>query len=135
MRNGDLSNELTKRVLVSTDVFISSSVEIKKILGIIPKTEVTYLLDRPVLSRLYLFADRTAYTLELVAFEMSEEDLEKIVEDIDSAGTNPFRYSSAYPSVAHLVADLPYRPEVAGVLDIPTRLLRYGHWGMDQLQL
>lgn len=130
-----MSNELTKRVLVSTDVFISTNNTIKKILGIIPKVEVTYLLDRSVLSRLYLFADRTSYTLELIAFEMSEEDLAKIVEDIDSAGTNPFRYSTAYSSVGHLVADLPYRPEVAGVLDIPTRLLRYGHWGMDQLPL
>ena len=50
---------------------------------------------------------------------------------LDNMGTNPFRYFTAYESVGHLVAELPYRPEVVGVLDKPERLLRYGHWGLD----
>jgi hypothetical protein len=34
-----------------------------------------------------------------------------------------------------LVHDLPYRPEVLAVIDDPTRLLRYGHWGRNLNEL
>jgi len=50
---------------------------------------------------------------------------------LDEMGTNPFRYYTSYEKVDHLVNELPYRPEVLGVLDRPDRLLRYGHWGLD----
>ena len=131
MQKGDLSNELTKRVLITLDTFRTEEVEIKKAFKILPVVKRNYKFDRQTLSRLYLFADRTMNTLELVGFDMSDSDLESIIEDIEKIGTNPFRYFTAYESIEHLVAELPYRPEVAGVIDVPARLLRYGHWGWD----
>lgn len=131
MYKGDLSNELTKRVLVTLDTIRVEEVEVGKVLLFIPKVKKNYKYDRQLISRMYLLADRSNYTLELVAFGMSETDLAEEVERLDDMGTNPFRYHSAYKNVSALVDDLPYRPEVMGVLDIPENLLRYGHWGWD----
>ena len=52
--------------------------------------------------------------------------MQEVLEDLDNLGTNPFNYANAYPVVADLVAELPYRPELKGVVDIPSRGLRYG---------
>ena len=131
MKNNDLSNELTKRVLVAVDTFRNEQRSIKKLLGMIPTVKVDYTYDRAVLSRFYLFADRSAFTLELIAFDMDEVDLEALIEEMDELGTNPFRYYSAYKSPQQLAAELPYRPEVSGVIDVPARQLMYGHWGLD----
>jgi len=131
MQNNDLSNSLTKRVLVSLDVIRDEQVTVKKVLKFIKVPEKSYVYNRQVLSRLYLYADRNSVSLELVSFDLDEEALKELVEAMDEMGTNPFRYFSVYQSSEHLVAELPFRPEVAGVIDIPTRFLRYGHWGLD----
>jgi len=52
--------------------------------------------------------------------------MDRVQEDLDNLGTNPFNYYHAYPVVADFVAELPYRPELKGVVDIPERGLRYG---------
>ena len=88
-----------------------------------------------MLSRCYLYQSKTNYSLELVGFGMTQDELEDTLEDIDQLGTNPFRYATAYNAIEDLVTDLPYRPEIVGVLDMPDRMLRYGHWGMDFTQL
>jgi hypothetical protein len=132
---GDLSNELPKRVIVVMDVFTNVEPRIKKILRLIPVSDEDISYDRQILSKLYLFADRKGYTLELASFDKNNKELKKEIDLIDEQGTNPFRYFTAYKSVNHLVNELPYRPEVVGVLDLPDRLLRYGHWGMDYSQI
>ena len=83
------------------------------------------------LAQFWRFGEKYEYTLELVGFEYSQKDMDEILEDLDNLGTNPFNYAHAYPVVADLVAELPYRPEVKHVVDIPERGLRYGHWYLD----
>lgn len=131
MRKGDISNELPKRVIVTTDVFLKVDVSVKKKYKIFSTVEKNKTIRRDILSRLYLFTTNRGVTLELASFDMSEEELAKFVDRLDNAGTNPFRYFTSYESVNHLVQELPYRPEVIGVLDTPDKLLRYGHWGLD----
>lgn len=135
MRKGDISNELPKRVLVTTDIFIEKSVTIKKKFKIIPAPKVESKMNRGFLSYLYLYTTNKGVTLELVSFDHTEEELETLTLYLDKMGTNPFRYFTAYSSVEQLVDELPYRPEVIGVVDMPTRLLRYGHWGMELSRL
>ena len=135
MLKGDISNELPKRVIVVIDTFLDVEVSVKKQFKVIPVTKRTETFNRSILSRLYVFSQRVGYTLELVSFNSTEEQLEVVTEKLDKMGTNPFRYFTAYTAIDHLVNELPYRPEVIGVLDLPTRLLRYGHWGMDFSQL
>jgi hypothetical protein len=131
VRNGDISNELPRRILVVSDIFLTVELTVKKRLKIFPVPKVDKKIRRDILSYLYLYTTKQGVTLELVSYDLSDDDLSQTVDMLDSMGTNPFRYFSAYESVNHLVSELPYRPEVVGVLDIPTRLLRYGHWGLD----
>lgn len=133
MRNGDISNELPKRIIVTTDVFLKTELSLKKKFGILKLPEVEYSVNRPLLSQLYIYTSSKEVTLEAASFDLDEDALEKLMDKIDRMGTNPFRYYTSYESVGHLVAELPYRPEVVGVLDIPSRQLRYGHWGLDQI--
>jgi len=135
MRNGDISNELPKRVLVIMDIFMAVEVSVKKRFKVIPIPVVEKKLRRDILSSLYLFTTNRGVTLELVSYDLDEEKLSASMEYIDKVGTNPFRYFSSYDSINHLMADLPYRPEVIGVIDAPNNLLRYGHWGLDFNQL
>ena len=69
--------------------------------------------------------------MELVGFDMSTKEMQQVQEDLDNLGTNPFNYYLRYNVVADLVAELPYRPELVGVVDIPSRALRYGSKFID----
>jgi len=131
MRGGDISNELPKRIIVTTDVFLEVELTVKKRFKVVPVPEVNQKIRRETLSFLYLYTVKRGITLELASFDLDDERLSKTMDILDNMGTNPFRYFTAYESVGHLVAELPYRPEVVGVLDKPERLLRYGHWGLD----
>lgn len=133
MKNGDISNDLPKRVIVVADVFVSKEVTSKKVFKFLPVPKVNYTVNRQVLSNFYLYTTRQGVTLELASFDLNDDGLEELMSRLDSLGTNPFRYYTSYESVNHLVNELPYRPEVVGVIDIASRQLRYGHWGMDRL--
>lgn len=133
MKNGDISNELPVRVIVTTDVFLQTEVKLQKRLKVFKIPKIEQSINRQLLSRFYIYTTREGVTLELASFTMDEVDLGEFMDKLDSMGTNPFRYYTSYESVEHLVAELPYRPEVVGVLDIQARQLRYGHWGLDQI--
>lgn len=131
MRGGDISNEVPMRVLVSLDLLLRRVSKVNKVLGIsVPYVETTY--DRQALAHFWRFRENNDYVLELVGFELSQSSMDDVLEDLDNIGTNPFNYATAYPYVADLVAELPYRPEVKYVIDIPDRGLRYGHWFLEE---
>jgi hypothetical protein len=131
LRNGDISNELPKRIIVVSDVLLNVELSVKKKYKIIPVVDKTVTVRRELLSLLYLFTVNKGVTLELVSYSLDDERLGELVDVLDSSGTNPFRYYTAYSSMKKLIDELPYRPEVIGVLDKSQNLLRYGHWGLD----
>lgn len=131
MRNGDISNELPKRILVTTDAFSIVESSITKRFKLIPKVHRELKVRKDILSKFYLFTSRKGVTLEVISYDINDDDLAELLLTLDAMGTNPFRYSRAYESIEDVVKDLPYRPEVLGVIDLPKNLLRYGHWGMD----
>ena len=131
MQHGDISNELPKRYLVTTDIFLDIEITVQRRLKIFPTPKVKKTFKREILSYLYLVTTKRGVTLEAVSFDLNTDDLEELMEQLDKAGTNPFRYFTSYETVNHLVQELPYRPEVIGVVDVDSRLLRYGHWGKD----
>ena len=131
MQGGDISNAVSKRSIVVVDTFLDRQPKIKKILGFIPVRDEEVNYNRAMLSRYWAFSSATGRTLELVGFGMSQSDIERVMDDLDNLGTNPFNYCSAYSTIVELVAELPYRPEVLSVVDIPQRMLRYGSYAMD----
>jgi predicted urease superfamily metal-dependent hydrolase len=135
MQNGDISNELPKRILVVEDVFLLTELETKKLLKLIPVSKELKKVRKDVLSYLYMYTVKQGITLELISYTMGGDTLDNFYNDLDKLGTNPFRYYSSYASPQRVVAELPYRPEVIGVIDIPTRALQYGHWGLDMNSL
>jgi len=131
MRGGDISNEVPLRVLVSLDCLLTKELKINKVFGIsIPSEEVTY--NRQALAHFWRFREKNDYVLEIVGFGHSQKEMDTVLDDLDNVGTNPFNYCRAYNVVADLVAELPYRPEVKFVIDLPERGLRYGHWFLEE---
>ena len=125
MRGGDISNEVPQRVAVTLDCILDKRPSVKKVLGIpVFSEESTY--NRQSLSLFWRFAEKHGYSLELIGFGYTKKEMKEVLEDLDNLGTNPFNYAHSYPVVADLVAELPYRPELKGVVDIPSRGLRYG---------
>jgi hypothetical protein len=131
MQGNDISNSLPQRLIVIADVIVDVYEDEKKVLGFVPVKKKRKEYNRMVLSHLYMVSLKRGYTMELVSFTHSEDEMVELMLYLDKVGTNPFRYGTSYKSVDKLVAELPYRPEVIGVIDIPSRLLRYGRWGMD----
>jgi hypothetical protein len=131
MRGGDISNEITMRVLVGLDCVLTKGVKVEKVLGIsIPKEDVNY--NRQALAQFWRWRENNDYSLELVGFGYSQKEMDEILDDLDNLGTNPFNYSKAYHVVADLVAELPYRPEVKYVIDVQDHAMRYGHWFLEE---
>jgi len=131
MQGNDLSNELTRRILIVEDTFAKIDIKVSTRARFIKTTEKIVDLNRAMLSRLYLYAQKSGVTLELVSFTRTAEGLEEFANTLEEMGTNPFRYTTSYDDPQDLVAELPYRPEVLGVVDIRSRSFVYGHWGMD----
>lgn len=131
MYKGDISNDLPKRILVTTDAFSIVEPTIKKKFKLIPVVHKDLKIRKDILSKFYLFTTKKGVTLEVISYELDDEQLSELMLTLDALGTNPFRYSRAYDSIEAVVNDLAYRPEVLGVIDLPKNLLRYGHWGMD----
>ena len=130
MLKGDISNDMPKRVLVNADILFIKFPIIKKKFKIFPVMSEDIKYDRLLLNKFYIYTTHAGVTLELVSFDYGYDQLELLYNDIDRVGTNPFRYFSSYSSPKKLVADLPYRPEVIGVID-PQHQLMYGRLGLD----
>jgi hypothetical protein len=121
---------MPRRVLVNSKyLFIKTETVYKKFVFLKKRAE-NLTFDKFLLNKFYVYTTRNGVTLELISFEYSDEKLELIFNEIDRAGVNPFKYHKHYASPRKLAADLPYRPEVIGVID-PEHQLMYGKWGLD----
>jgi hypothetical protein len=130
MYKGDLSNNMPKRVLVSNTLFTDlTETIVRKWFKKKSIKDVSY--DNLFLNKLYHYTVTSGVTLELISYELNEDELTRLYNELDRVGVNPFRYHSSYKTINELVSQLPYRPEVIGVLDLPQKQLMYGHWGLD----
>lgn len=130
MKGGDISNEVPERVAVALDCIVDRKPELRKFLGIpFLKEDISY--NVRALSLFWNFAEKFEYRLELVGFGYTNREMKGVQEDLDTFGTNPFNYYKAYKTVSDLVREIPYRPELVGVVDVPDRGLRYGSKWID----
>lgn len=134
MQGGDISNETPPRIIVVVDVVTESelvdgrrllrnSIE-RKLLGI----------NRVALSQLWNLSNKYGLSVELAGFaneHWTENLLETLVDKLERRGANPFNYHELYSDIEDFISDLPYRPNLKGVVDLRERVARYGSWGLE----
>jgi hypothetical protein len=135
MYRGDISNETPPRIIVVIDVAVQSELsEEKKLLRKSEMIRKVTSLNNAELSKLWNTAFKYGLAVELAAFENEEwtqEHVDKLMARLDNRGGNPFNYAELYGSFQDLVGELPYRPNLKAVIDLPGQVARYGSWGME----
>ena len=138
MKNGDISNVSSPQVIATTDVVIKLvEEETRRFLG----KKIAYKvgdIDVLAANKMWLLSNNYGISLELAGFESegwTEELLEKSFEKLERRVVNPFNYWQLYETVDELVALIPYRPNLRGIVDIPDRVARYGSAGVELANL
>jgi hypothetical protein len=133
MLNGDISNETPPRLIVTIDVVAKSELEDGK--GFINRTSkrVNIIPNNLALSQLWNISDKFGLSVELSAFSSdwwTQKDLDAFMDRLDRRGANPFNYAELYSGIDDFIADIPYRPNLKGVVDLKERVMRYGSYGI-----
>jgi hypothetical protein len=134
VKGGDISNETPPRLIVLAEV-VADFEEVTE--GKFLRKETSLKLkniNKPAVSQLWTLTYKYGLAVELAGIEeegWTESSLEKVMDILDRRGTNPFNLFQIYTTTEELVDDLPYRNNLKGVIDIPTKILRYGSWGVD----
>jgi len=134
MRGGDISNDTPPRIIVVIDVVCESIIkeERKFIRGTQFRTYSK--LNNLALSELWRISDRYGLSVELAAFEnelWTQETLDAFIDKLERRGGNPFNYAELYINIEDFIGDLPYRNNLKGVIDLQSRVARYGSWGIE----
>jgi hypothetical protein len=134
MKGGDISNETPPRIIVVIDVVAESEIEeTRKFLRSSIGRKVTK-LNNQALSQLWILANRYGLSVELAGFETenwTQEHLDAVMDRLDRRGGNPFNYAELYTDIDDFISELPYRNNLKGVIDLQSRVARYGSWGIE----
>jgi len=112
----------------------SSLVEVRS--GFLSKSQIRKVdkLNHLNLSHLWNLSNKYGLSLEIAATEEDEwrqEELDKIMDRLDRRGGNPFNYAEVYPSLDEFIAEIPYRNNLRGIVDVRERVMRYGSYGIE----
>lgn len=134
MINGDISNETSPRIIVVVDVVAETDlVENRKLFRSTTERKITK-LNNQALAHLWMKADRFGLSVEMAGFAdqgWEEEHLSYLMDKLDRRGGNPFNYAELYTSIEDFISELPYRSNLKGVIDLRSRVARYGSWGIE----
>lgn len=135
MQGGDISNATSPRIIVLMDVVSKSDVVESKRVLLGNKVDRKLIgLDNLALSNLWNLANKYGLSVELAAFgtdHWTQEHLDNFMDKLDRRGANPFNYAELYEDIEDFIGELPYRPNLKGVVDLPGRVARYGSWGVE----
>jgi len=134
MRGGDISNETPPRIIVLIDVVCESQIkeERKFLRGTQYRTYSK--LNNLALSEIWRLSNRYGLSVELAAFESelwTQESIDAFIDKLERRGGNPFNYAELYANIDDFIGDLPYRNNLKGVVDLQSRVARYGSWGIE----
>lgn len=135
MRNGDISNASPPRIIVTMETVTESELTEDK--GFLRSTKLVRKVTRlnnPGISHLWNLATKFGLSVELAGFEddyWTQQMMDDFMERMERRGSNPFNYSELYATITDLIDELPYRPNLRGVVDVPGRVARYGSYGVE----
>lgn len=136
MIGGDISNETPPRIIVTIDAVTEHElVEQRKNLRKTTVLKVTS-INNAYLSLLWNRSFQYGVAFELVAFEeehWTAKHLDALVSKLEDRGGNPFATVVLMESRKELVGELPYRPNLKGVISITPAV--FGSWGIDIFNL
>lgn len=134
MKNGDISNETSPRIIVFADVVANTFLkESRKLL----RTELVLefsSLNNPALSNIWRVANNYGLSVELAGLvnqHWTIEMLDMIMDKLERRGGNPFNYTEIYADLEDFLGELPYRTNLKGVVDLRERVALYGSYGIE----
>lgn len=133
MIGGDISNEAPKTVMVNIDCLVDTDTEIVR-KGWFKKEERVKRVLNLRLANLFFRQSRNL-DVKFECFSCDGSSLREFEDRLERLNINPFQYFTVYKSVDAVVKEMPYRPNLVGIIDIPERALRYGSRYMDQSRL
>ena len=134
MRGGDISNETPFRIIVLADVVAETEEVTQRKFFSKEKTLKVKNINKTAVYQLWMITNKYGLSVELAGIEENGWELstlDRIMEILDRRGGNPFNIAQIYSTTQELVDDLPYRINLKGVVDLPTRNAMYGSWGVD----
>lgn len=131
MQGGDISNVIPGRIIVTYDYVTVDAPQPKRLLGVVVGTTHVRQISSATLSLLSRLTAKVDARLELAVFDADDDEADKVLAEIDKRSWQPFNYARGYNSPLELVSDLPYRPEVLGVIDVADRMPAYGSYGIS----
>ena len=129
--HGDISNGIPPRVLVHLDVVTMKITEEVRFLKFFKREKTRRVFDKVALAAMWRYAGRTGVLMDLFDFDMSQDEMDDLLDALDRVQAHPFRSGIVYPNVQALVTELPYRQDILGVVDLPGRGVRYGSRWID----
>jgi hypothetical protein len=134
LKNGDISNETSPRIIVFADVVANTFLkESRKLL----RTELVLefsSLNNPALSNIWRVANNYGLSVELAGLvnqHWTIEMLDMIMDKLERRGGNPFNYTEIYADLEDFLGELPYRTNLKGVVDLRERVALYGSYGIE----
>jgi hypothetical protein len=135
MQGGDISSATPPRIIVGIDVVVKSEwSEDRKRFRKSSRERVITGYNWAELSALWNRSFRFGLAVELAASAAegwTEKHLDQVMEKLDNRGGNPFNNAELFDSTEDLIAELPYRVNLKGVVDIRGRVAYYGSWGIE----
>jgi hypothetical protein len=131
MQDNDLSSAPTRRIWVLSDVVLDiteEEVEERRWFRYTSQTKRIVGPDLGALSRLWRWSSSVGLRLELIF--VSEPSAPEVMDMLDRGAANPFSDYHVFEFRKDVANVLPYRPDIAGVIDSPEYTAMYGGRGL-----
>ena len=133
MKDNDLSAAPTPRYWVMADVVFlheETKVETRRLFGRTTTTKILQAPDMAVLSLLWRFSARLGVRLELVFVGDMAVGAGDLWDMLDRTAANPFSDWQAVQDLHQILRDLPYRPDLMGIIARPIDSAIFGGRGL-----
>ena len=133
MKGGDLDNQPQYRYWVLAEVCFDRDEQTEESKRGWLKTmfshRVIWTPDPAAMSELWRFSHEYGVRMELVFVGDMAKDATYLWDSIEKQAANPFSDYHVIESIDKVVKQVPYRPDILGYIDLPSRYMAYGGKG------